>query len=90
MQGCTVTIKFAYYPNLTHTLVSKFHSAKLARKGLPVFLIHVQKRLTCSQSMLRMTSISENEMNIQIPLCKVQHFNGILKISLKIFSKKMH
>ena len=43
-----------------------------------------------SQSTSRMTSISENEINIQIPLCNVRHLNGILKISLEIFPKKMH
>ena len=30
-----------------------------------------------------MTSISDNEMNIQIPVCNVRHLNGILKISLR-------
>ena len=36
-----------------------------------------------------MTSISDNEMNIQfqIPLCNVRHLNGILKISLEIYPK---
>ena len=28
---------------------------------------------------------SENEMNIRIPLCNVQHLNGMLNISLEIF-----
>ena len=41
-----------------------------------------------SQSMSCMTSISKNEMNIQIPFCNVQHLNGILRISLVIFLKK--
>ena len=31
---------------------------------------------------------SENEMNIRIPLCNVQHLNGMLNISLEIFLKK--
>ena len=31
-----------------------------------------------SQSMSRMTSISDNEMNIRIPLCNVQHLNRTL------------
>ena len=35
-----------------------------------------------------MTSISENEMNIQIPLCNVWYLNGIFKI-LWIFSEKV-
>ena len=43
-----------------------------------------------SQSTSRMTSISENKMNIQIPFCNVQHLNGILNISLEIFPKKKH
>ena len=37
-----------------------------------------------------MTSISEIELDIRIPLCNVQHLNGILKISLEIFPKKTH
>ena len=41
-----------------------------------------------SQSKSRMTSISENEMNIQLFLCNVPHVNGILNISLAIFPKK--
>ena len=43
-----------------------------------------------STCMSHRTSISENEMNIQIPLCNVQHLNGILNISLEIFPKKTH
>ena len=34
-----------------------------------------------------MTSISENEMNIQIPLCNVWYLNGILKNSLDFFGR---
>ena len=41
-----------------------------------------------SQFTSRMTSISENEMNIQIPLCNVQPLNGIVKISFETFHKK--
>ena len=41
-----------------------------------------------SQFTSRMTSISENEMNIQIPLCNVKHLNGIVKISFETFHKK--
>ena len=37
----------------------------------------------CSQVMLRMTSFSENEMNIQIPFCNVWHLNGNWETSLK-------
>ena len=37
-----------------------------------------------------MTSISGNEMNIQISLCKVRHVNEMLNISLEIFPQKMH
>ena len=43
-----------------------------------------------SQSTSHVTSISKNEMNIQIPLCNVRHLNGILNISLEIFPKKRH
>ena len=32
--------------------------------------------------MSRVTSISENEMNIRIPLCNVRHLNEMLNISL--------
>ena len=38
-----------------------------------------------SQFTSHVTSISENEMNIQIRLCNVQHLNGMLNISLEIF-----
>ena len=38
----------------------------------------------------RVTSISENEMNIRIALCHVRHVNGMLNISLEIFVKKTH
>ena len=38
----------------------------------------------------RVTSISENEMNIPISLCNVRHVNGMLNISLEIFPKKAH
>ena len=41
-----------------------------------------------SQSMSRMTSFFENEMNIRIPLCNVQHLKGMFNISLEIFPKK--
>ena len=41
-----------------------------------------------SQSTSRVTSISGNEINIQIPLCNVRHLNGMLDISLEIFPKK--
>lgn len=34
------------------------------------------------QSTSRTTSLSENEMNIRLPLCYVRHLDGILKISL--------
>ena len=34
--------------------------------------------------MSRMISISDNEMNSQIPLCIVLHLKGILEISLEI------
>ena len=39
-----------------------------------------------------MTSISKNEMieHSNIPLCNVWYLNGILKISLEIFPKKMY
>ena len=40
-----------------------------------------------SQSASRMTSISENEMKIQIPPRNVRHLNGTLKISFEIFHK---
>ena len=44
-----------------------------------------------SQSTSRMASISENEMNILIPLCNVrQILNWILNTSPKIFPKKTH
>ena len=42
------------------------------------------------QSTSRVTSISENEMNIRIPLCNVQHLIGMLNISVEIFPKKSH
>ena len=38
----------------------------------------------------RVTSISENEMNIRISLCNVRYVNGMLNISLEIFPKKTH
>ena len=41
-----------------------------------------------SQSTSHVTSIFENEMNTQIPLCNVRHLNGMLNISLEIFLKK--
>ena len=43
-----------------------------------------------SQFTSRMTSISKNEINIQISLCNVRHVNGMLNISLEIFPKKTH
>ena len=43
-----------------------------------------------SQSTSRLTSISENEMDIRISLCNVQHVNGMLNFSLEIFPKKTH
>ena len=43
-----------------------------------------------SQSTSRLTSISENEMDIRISLCNVRHVNGMLNFSLEIFSKKTH
>ena len=43
-----------------------------------------------SQSTSRVTGITENEMQIRVPLCNVRHLNGILNTSLKIFSKKTH
>ena len=43
-----------------------------------------------SQFTSRMTSISENEMNIRISHCNVQHVNGMMNISLEIFLKKTH
>ena len=43
-----------------------------------------------SQFKSRMTSISENEMNIRISLCDVHHVNGMLNISLEIVPKKTH
>ena len=43
-----------------------------------------------SQFMSRMTSISKNEMNIQISLCNVRQVNEMLNISLGIFPKKTH
>ena len=43
-----------------------------------------------SQSTSRVTSISENEMNIRISLCNVGRVNGMLNISLKICPKKTH
>ena len=36
------------------------------------------------------TSISENEKNIQISLCNVRHVNGMLNISLEIRFRKRH
>ena len=41
-----------------------------------------------SQSTSCVTSISANEMNIQISLCNVRHVNEMLNISLEIFPKK--
>ena len=44
-----------------------------------------------NQPSSHMTSFSENEINIQIPLCNVWHLNGILKtlnISQEIFPKR--
>ena len=38
----------------------------------------------------RVTSISENEMNIRISLCNVRRVNGMLNISLEISPKKTH
>ena len=43
-----------------------------------------------SQFTLHVTSISENEMIIQISLCNIQHVNGLLNISLEISPKKIH
>ena len=40
-----------------------------------------------SQSTSRMTSISENEMNICIPLCNVWYLNGFSKTFLEILPK---
>ena len=38
---------------------------------------------------LRVTSVSENEMNIfRIPLCNVRHVNGMFDISQEIIPKK--
>ena len=45
-------------------------------------------QLYYSQFTSRVTSISENEMNIRISLCNVRHVNGMLNISLEIFPKK--
>ena len=42
-----------------------------------------------SQFPSHVTSISKNEMNIQISLCNAQHVNGMLNTSLEIFPKKM-
>ena len=39
---------------------------------------------------IRMTNISENEMNFRIPLSYVRLLNGMLKNSLEIFPKKTH
>ena len=43
-----------------------------------------------SQFTSRVTSISENEMNIRISLCNFRHVNGMLNIFLKISPKKTH
>ena len=47
------------------------------------------KILGYNQSTSRVTSISENKMNIRIPLCNVRHLNGMFDISLtESFRKK--
>ena len=52
--------------------------------GLTAILILQLVYVTC------VTSISENEMNIQFLPCNAQHLNRILNISLEIFLKKTH
>ena len=65
-----------------------FHTLRIFHTPQIDFLQSVAFLVDNSQSASRMTSISENEMNIQIPLCNVRHLNRILNTSLEIFSKK--
>ena len=58
---------------------------RVLKKVLHCTLVTVNPRHTSC-----MTSISENQMNIRIPLSHVRHLNGMLIISLEIFLKKMH
>ena len=44
-------------------------------------------KLSNSQPVPLMTSVSQSEMNIQISRSNAQHLNEILKISLEIFLK---
>ena len=74
---------------------SAFYSAELTNQiGQSVNKMQhfegVVLRNLCSQFKSRVTSISENEMNIQISLCNVRYVNEMLNISLEIFLNKMH
>ena len=52
--------------------------------------LHFLSNSVFSQPTSSMTSISDNEINIRIPLCDVQHLKGILNISLKVYLKTTH